>query len=157
MVKNVYLGFSSHGFTYWWIYIFSAHCKHVLCNTLTRAPQFPWSWIEVVCACVCLVVVCIAVGHSTVGNGIAFVIVGQVCFGQTHGRGDRIINMRNTTGDTSRARRYLFFHITRAQSGFIGVLVVRSILSKQNTMTNKTKNTTQYVLDTTIRKQTQIT
>jgi hypothetical protein len=36
--------------------------------------------------------------------------------------------MRNTTGDTSRARRYLFFHITRAQSGVIGVLVVRSIL-----------------------------
>jgi len=29
--------------------------------------------------------------------------------------------------------------------------------TKQNTMTNKTKNTTQYVLDTTMRKQTQIT
>ena len=37
MVKNVYLGFSSHGFTYWWIYFFSAHCKHVPCNTLTHS------------------------------------------------------------------------------------------------------------------------
>jgi hypothetical protein len=37
MVKNVYLGFSSHGFTYWWIYIFSAHCKHVPWNTLTHS------------------------------------------------------------------------------------------------------------------------
>ena len=36
MVKNVYLGFSSHGFTYWWIYFFSPHCKHVQCNTLTH-------------------------------------------------------------------------------------------------------------------------
>ena len=36
MVKNVYLGFSSHGFTYWWIF-FSAHCKHVPCNTLTHS------------------------------------------------------------------------------------------------------------------------
>ena len=37
MVKNVYLGFSSHGFTYWWIYIFSAHCKLVPCSTLTHS------------------------------------------------------------------------------------------------------------------------
>ena len=37
MVKNVYLGFSSHGFTYWWIYFFSAHCKHVPCSTLTHS------------------------------------------------------------------------------------------------------------------------
>ena len=45
MVKNVYLGFfdkfnllqSSHGFTYWWIYFFSAHCKHVPCNTLAHS------------------------------------------------------------------------------------------------------------------------
>ena len=37
MVKNVYLVFSSHGFTYWWIYFFSAHCKHVPCSTLTHS------------------------------------------------------------------------------------------------------------------------
>ena len=24
-------------FTYWWIYFFSAHCKHVPCNTLTHS------------------------------------------------------------------------------------------------------------------------
>jgi hypothetical protein len=37
MVKNKYLGFSSHGFTYWWIYLFSAHYKHVPCSTLTHS------------------------------------------------------------------------------------------------------------------------
>jgi hypothetical protein len=37
MVKHVYLGFSSHGFTYWWILFFSAHCKQVPCNTLTHS------------------------------------------------------------------------------------------------------------------------
>jgi hypothetical protein len=38
MAKNVYLGFSSHGFTYWWIFYFcSAHCKHVPRSTLTHS------------------------------------------------------------------------------------------------------------------------
>ena len=37
MDKNMYLGFSSHGFTYWWIYLISAHCKHVPCSTLTHS------------------------------------------------------------------------------------------------------------------------
>ena len=34
MVKNVYLGFSSHTDGY---IFFSAHCKHVLCSTLTHS------------------------------------------------------------------------------------------------------------------------
>jgi hypothetical protein len=35
MVKNVYLGFSSH--TDGFFFLFSAHCKHVLCSTLTHS------------------------------------------------------------------------------------------------------------------------
>ena len=34
----MYLGFfNKHGFTYWCIYFFSAHCKYVQCNTLTHS------------------------------------------------------------------------------------------------------------------------
>ena len=34
----MYIGFfDKHGCTYWWINKFSAHCKHVPCNTLTHS------------------------------------------------------------------------------------------------------------------------
>jgi hypothetical protein len=40
MVYNMYLGFfDKHGFTYWCIYFFSVHCKHVQCNTLIFTPS----------------------------------------------------------------------------------------------------------------------